>query len=199
MAVKRILRSKGPSGFSLLELLLAMALGLSLFGVILQALIHDGQNGMRFARLLRERAFQRRALELVKSDLRWAEAMALDPSASSPACSLSGREAVLHLETQAGAITYSLGQPPSKIWRGVVLMRCGPVYGLKGELTTGGAAINRVVLDGLDGAGQESFVAAVDGHARHLRLALRQSFSAGQRQQRIASEALVDLTGLELL
>jgi len=197
--VKGILRSRSASGFSLLELLLAMALGLSLFGVVLQALIHDGQNGMRFARVLREKALQRRTLDLVKTDLRWAEAIALDPSAWTSACPLSGRAAVLHLETPAGAITYSVGQAPSSIWRGQVLMRCGPAYGLQGELSASGAVINRVVIDGLDGSAPEPFAASFDPGGGSLRLALHQAFAAGQRHQRIATESVLDLTGVELL
>lgn len=197
--MKGILRSRSASGFSLLELLLVMALGLSLFGAILQSLLQDGQNGMRFARVLREKALQRRTLELVKTDLRWAEAIALDPSAMRPACLLSGREAVLHLETPAGAITYSVGQAPSSIWRGQVLMRCGPAYGLQGELSASGAALNRVVIDGLDGSIQEPFAATVDPNGGPLRLSLHQAFAAGQRQQRLATESVLDLTGVELL
>jgi hypothetical protein len=65
---------------------------------------------------------------------------------------LAGRSPVLHVSTASGAITYSVGAAPSAIWRGQVLMRCGPAYGLDGELTTGTQALNRVVIDGLAAA-----------------------------------------------
>ena len=54
----------------------------------------------------------------------------------------------LQLTTTAGVITYSRGDPPSSIWRGEVVMRCGSAYGIDGRLTSG-AAQNRVVLDQL--------------------------------------------------
>ncbi len=55
---------------------------------------------------------------------------------------------------QGQRITYSIGTAPSAIWRGKGLMRCGPAYGLAGELSSG-AAQNRVVLDGLAPPPQE--------------------------------------------
>ena len=55
---------------------------------------------------------------------------------------------MLLLTTAAGVITYSRGASPSSIWRGEVVMRCGPAYGMDGRLTSG-AAQNRVVLDQL--------------------------------------------------
>jgi len=57
------------AGFSLVELMLSLSLGLALSGVMLQGLMAEGRNGARFTQLLRERAAQRRTLELVKSDL----------------------------------------------------------------------------------------------------------------------------------
>jgi len=42
-----------------------------------------------------------------------------------------------------------VGPAPSAIWRGRVLMRCGPAYGLDGRLSAGSAPQNRVVIDGL--------------------------------------------------
>ena len=136
--------------FSLLELLLALALGMLLSGVMLQALLAEGQNSSRLSRLLRERAAQRRTLELVKLDLRRATALSPDPAGEQPACGLGGRLAVLHLSTPAGPITYSVGAAPSGIWRGRVLLRCGPAFGLDGEPALGSQAQNRVVIDGLD-------------------------------------------------
>jgi hypothetical protein len=136
-------------GFSLVELMLSLSLGMALSGVMLQGLMADGQNGARFSRLLRERAAQRRTLELVKHDLAQAHTVSTSPELEQHGCSLAGRTAVLHLTTAAGAITYSVGAPPSSIWRGRVLMRCGPAFGLDGLMTGGTQPINRVVIDGL--------------------------------------------------
>jgi hypothetical protein len=80
-------------------------------------------------------------------------------------------------------VTYSVGAAPSPIWRGQVLMRCGPAFGLHGEVSEG-ASLNRVVLDGLVGDG---LVARLEAPGL-LRLELRQEFQAsGGRPQRIAS------------
>jgi len=78
-------------------------------------------------------------------------------------------------------------------------MRCGPAYGLQGELSASGAVINRVVIDGLDGSIQEPFAASFDPGGGSLRLVLHQAFAAGQRQQHLATESVLDLTGVELL
>jgi hypothetical protein len=136
-------------GFSLVELMLSLSLGLALSGVMLQGLMAEGQNGARFSRLLRERAAQRRTLELVKQDLAQATAVSETPELEQHGCSLAGRIAVLHLRTGAGPITYSVGAAPSTIWRGRVLMRCGPAFGLDGLLSGGSQMLNRVVIDGL--------------------------------------------------
>jgi hypothetical protein len=82
---------------------------------------------------------------------------------------------VLHLATAAGPITYSLGKPAEPIWRGWVLMRCGPAYGLHGELGSG-AAQNRVVLDAL--ASSDGF-RAEPGADGVLRLEVQQSWPDG--------------------
>lgn len=142
-------RRRGWAAFSLVELLLALCVGMMLSGVLLQALLADGENSRRFTRLLRERAVQRRTLELVKLDLSRATALSPDPAGEQPACGLADRLAVLHLSTPAGPITYSVGSAPSGIWRGRVLMRCGPAFGLDGEPAAGTQPQNRVVMDGL--------------------------------------------------
>lgn len=136
-------------GFSLVELMLSLSLGLALSGAMLQGLMAEGQNGARFSRLLRERAAQRRTLELVKHDLAQATAVSETPELEQHACSLAGRSAVLFLRTAAGPITYSVGAAPSAIWRGRVLMRCGPAFGLDGLMSAGSQTLNRVVTDGL--------------------------------------------------
>ena len=66
-------------GFSLVELMLALSLGLTLSGVMLRGLVTEGQNGARFSRLLQERATQRRALDLIKGDLAAAVAVSDRP------------------------------------------------------------------------------------------------------------------------
>lgn len=137
------------AGFSLVELMLSLSLGLALSGVMLQGLMAEGQTSQRLTRLWRERAWQRRTLELVKSDLLQATAVSASPELEPHACSLAGRTPVLQMSTPAGPITYSVGAAPSAIWRGQVLMRCGPAYGLEGSLSIGSQAQNRVVIDGL--------------------------------------------------
>jgi hypothetical protein len=137
------------NGFSLVELMLSLSLGLGLSGVMLQGLMAEGQNGARFSRLLGERAAQRRTLELVKGDLARALAVSATPDQEQHACGLSARIPVLHLVTAAGPITYSVGRAPSSIWRSRVLMRCGPAFDLNGGLSVESNALNRVVIDGL--------------------------------------------------
>jgi len=149
VAVNPTLRYRAVGGFSLVELMLSLSLGLALSGVMLQGLMAEGQNGARFSRLLRERAAQRRTLELLKQDLAQATAVSETPELEQYGCSLAGRIPVLHLHTGAGPITYSVGAAPSAIWRGRVLMRCGPAFGLDGRPTAGSKSINRVVIDGL--------------------------------------------------
>ena len=181
--MSRIQRSKTAAGFSLLELMLALSLGLLLSGVMLQGLIDEGQNGQRLARLLRERAVQRRTLALVKADLAQATAISPTPQLEQHGCSLAGRLPVLHLSTAAGAITYAVGPAPSAIWRGRVLMRCGPAYGLDGRLSVGSAPQNRVVIDGLaEGPSRWSGCAALMGDTAgtsiDLAMSSAQPFSA---------------------
>ena len=208
---------EAEAGFSLLELLLALGLGVVLSGLMLQGLIDEGQNGQRLARLLRERAVQRRALALVKAEVALATAVSDTPQLEVHACSLAGRQPVLHLSTAAGAITYSVGAAPSAIWRGQVLMRCGPAYGLNGQLSAAGPAQNRVVIDGLPAAAAPwlrcgellpsseasaielggttrlGLVACLSPEAGLLALRLVQEFAAGpgRQPQRIVSSTLV--------
>lgn len=133
--------------FSLPELLVALALGLVLAALLMQGLIRVGRGGERLALALRERMVARRTLALLRSEVQSAQRWQAGAGATA-ACGLGGRTPVLHLEVEGHTITYSVGSPPSPIWRGQVLMRCGPAYGLWGDLS-GGASQNRVVLDGL--------------------------------------------------
>ena len=137
------------SGFSLIELMLAMSLGIALSGAILQLLISESQLGLRVNRLLRERSVQQRTLALIRDDVLIASRISATPQLEQHACSLAGRLPVLHLTTAAGVITYSVGKAPSGIWRGEVLMRCGPAFLLEGNWSTATTPQNRVVIDGL--------------------------------------------------
>jgi hypothetical protein len=137
------------SGFSLIELMLAMSLGIGLSGAILQLLISESQLGLRVNRLLRERSVQQRTLALIRDDVVIASRISATPQLEQHACNLAGRLPVLHLTATAGAITYSVGKAPSSIWRGQVLMRCGPAFSLEGQPSYGAAAQNRVIIDGI--------------------------------------------------
>ncbi len=159
------------AGFTLVEMLVSMALGLVVAGVAMQGLIASGRSGERLALLLRERTVQRRTLALLRSELAAAESWALG-SASGAGCNLAGRTPVVHLVVQGQPITYSLGDAPSGIWRGQVLMRCGPAYGLTGELSPG-TPQNRVVIDGLPTGGLE----VVQEAPGLVRMRLKQQFS----------------------
>lgn len=215
--MKPIPSSDAAAGFSLMELLLAFALGVVLSGLMLQGLIDGGQSGQRLARLLRERAVQRRALALVKAEVALATAVSDTPQLEAHGCGLAGRQPVLHLSSAAGAITYSVGAAPSAIWRGQVLMRCGPAYGLNGQLSAAGPPQNRVVIDGLaaapapwlrcgellppndappielGGTTRLGLAACLSPEARLLALRLVQDFAAGPglQPQRIVSSTLV--------
>jgi len=222
VAVNPILRSKAMGGFSLVELMLSLSLGLALSGVMLQGLMAEGHNGARFSRLLKERAAQRRTLELVKHDLAQAAAVSETPQLEPHGCALAGRIPVLHLRTAAGPVTYSVGAAPSAIWRGRVLMRCGPAYGLDGRITAGSSPTNRVVIDGLPlkatqsqscepllpgsvgelinlgGASDFGFSACLQSETGLLALKLEQVFAqgAGQQPQLISQTLLVDAPDL---
>jgi len=137
------------AGFSLIELMLAMSLGIALSGAILQLLISDSQLGLRVNRMLRERSVQHRTLALIRDEVLIANRISAAPQLEQHACNLAGRLPVLHLTTAAGAITYSVGKAPSGIWRGQVLMRCGPAFSLEGNWSTTTTPQNRVVIDGL--------------------------------------------------
>ncbi|MCP9885120.1 hypothetical protein KBY97_08275 [Synechococcus sp. ATX 2A4] len=142
-------RPLARGGFGLVEMLLAMTLGLGFCGVVIQALVGEGRHAQQFTRLLRERGNQRRALALIRSDLMRTSAVAADPGSGASRCGLAGRTAVLRLLTPEGTIDYSVGAAPSGIWQGRVLVRCGPAYGLDGQVNPGSAFQSRVVLDRL--------------------------------------------------
>jgi len=169
--------------FTLVELLLATATGLVLCGVVVQLLLSEERQGAVLVRQWRERTLQRRTLDLVRSDLRRAMATQVG-SAGGGACPLAGREPVLQIRTAEGPITYSLGLPPSSIWRGRVLMRCGPAFGLDGEPSRGESQ-NRVVIDALAPSGFRAETPAIG----RFRLSLEQEFPQirGGGIQKVAS------------
>ena len=180
-----------------MELLLSFGLGLGLCTLMLQAVMAEGHQGQRLARALRERQVAQRVFNLLRSDLQRATAAQLSPSlapagssSSAPACSLSGRRVVLHLQTPEGPVTYSVGKPTESIWRGQVLMRCGGAFGLDGRPSSG-KALNRVLLDGL--ALREGALASTAGPGA-LRLQLRQELAlAGRPSQVLEHQRLLPL------
>jgi len=137
------------AGFTLPELLLALCTGLLVAGAALQGLLAEARGSQRLGQRLQERQMAARALGLLRADVARASTVVLGGTGEvASACGLSGRAVLLHLEGPAGVITYTAGAAPSAIWRGQVLMRCGPAFGLHGEPSSGQAQ-NRVVLDGL--------------------------------------------------
>ena len=219
MAAVRVSSKRAAAGFSLVELLLAAALGLGLCGLMLQGLLSDGNQSQRLGRLYRERANQRRTLELVRSDVERALAVSAQPELEASACGWASRKPVLHLKLDGGrSISYSVGAAPSGIWRGQVLMRCGPAFDLFGQLSTSVNSQNRVVIDGLakpdrgwtgcqtlvpggadlNGSGREGFAACFDPTRQLVAMRLYQVFATTQasgqgqasgRNQTITAEA----------
>lgn len=217
--------SRGPrcaalsrrDGCSLVELMVSLSVGLLLSASLFQSLIGELQSGQRLTRHLRERRVQQRTLELLASDVSRAQRISSAPLSEQHACPLAGRLPVLHLSTSAGPITYSVGSAPSPIWRGQVLMRCGPAFGLDGRWSLGSTAQNRVLIDGLaarpqlwrgcasllgpaadpaavmDLAGSSSrgFSACLAADSGLLAVRLLQDFQNGAAVQRLHREELV--------
>ena len=181
--------SPARNGFCLAELLMASCLGLLLFTLALRLIFTDLVIAGAMAQRLREQSLQRRTLALIKDDLAGAYNWQVNPRPSSQwPCPLAGRTPVLVMHTTAAdalasssAIVYSVGTAPSSIWRGSVLMRCGPAYKLSGETSLGSRFLNRVVLDGLPAGGapdKQGFVARRDPQLPVLHLELRQRSSS---------------------
>jgi hypothetical protein len=218
MASLQVSIKRSDAGFSLVELVLAASLGMGVCGLMLYGLLSDGTHSQRLSRLYRERANQRRTLELVRSDVERAVEVSAHPEKDTSVCGWAGRKPVLHLTLERGrSISYSVGVAPSGIWRGQVLMRCGPAFDLYGQLSTSGTSQNRVVLDGLakpdgvwngcqtlvpggqdlNGSGREGFAACLDPVRQLVAMRLYQVFSTVQASgqaaaapgQRISSEA----------
>ena len=145
-------------GFTLLELMLSLSLGALLFALMLRLIGADLQLGRAMALRLSESSRQRRSLELIREELGSAHGWMVDPPVSNRwPCRMNGRRPVLAIATQQAdaqaradrAIVYSVGSAPDAIWRGEVLMRCGPAYSLDGVPNLQGAFQNRVLLDAL--------------------------------------------------
>ena len=136
-----------------MELMLAALLGCLICGVAFQLLFAETRQGGSLAESLQLKQWQQRTLELVKGDLERASTWRIDPDPSgSWPCALAGRQPKLAILPSHGSepVVYSLGTAPSAIWRGAVLMRCGPAFDLHGGIRSGSRYQNRVVLDGVD-------------------------------------------------
>ena len=147
------MRNHADQGFTLVELMLAVLVGCLLCGVAFQLLLAETRQGGSLAESLQLKQWQRRTLELLKGDLERASSWRIDPDASGTwPCALAGRQAKLAITPTDGSdpVLYSLGPAPSSIWRGAVLMRCGPAFDLHGGVRSGSRYQNRVVLDGVD-------------------------------------------------
>ncbi len=140
-------------GFSLLELLLATALGTAVFALALQLLTGESVRSGSLAQRLQLRRVQQRTLRLLQADLSGAISwqLAPDPSPAWP-CPMGGRQPLLAITPHQSSlpVLYSLGPAPSAIWRGSVLMRCGPAFDLDGQPRLESPYQNRVVLDAID-------------------------------------------------
>ena len=146
------------AGFTLLELMLSLSLGTLLFTLMLRLIGIDLHLGRSLALRLSESSRQRRSLQLIREELGSAYGWMVDPPVSNRwPCRMSGRRPVLAIATQQAdaqargdrVIIYSVGSAPDAIWRGAVLMRCGPAYSLDGVPNLEGAFQNRVLLDAL--------------------------------------------------
>ena len=148
-----MLRPRSAQGFTLVELMLAALLGTFLCGVVFQLLFAETRQGGALAESLQLKQWQRRTLELLKGDLERASIWQIDPDASADwPCALADRQPRLAITPRDGSdpVVYSLGPAPSAIWRGDVLMRCGPAFDLHGGIRNGSRYQNRVVLDGVE-------------------------------------------------
>lgn len=166
--------ARSSCGFFLVELLLAVAIGLVLLGQIAQSTLQEIGHARRLGRLLRERVVTQRALELMRVEIQDAfEVSFALPGGEHADCNTVEHEVVLHLLTTAGRITYSVDSDPDAIWRGQALMRCGPSYGLSGMLKEQSSPVPRVILDALavDGITFQQL-----GDSRGLHIALHREF-----------------------
>ena len=179
------------AGFTLVELLLAAALGTLVCGGLLQLLLGDLRLSAAMAQKLQARRQQQQVLTLIRAerDRGYGVIANPDPSQTWP-CALAGRRAVLAIALSPAdpnarhqAIVYSVGAAPSPIWRGQVLMRCGPAYGLDGRMDPDSRAQNRVVLDALPSGDQQGLRATADPQLPVIDLQLEQELLEGSGQR----------------
>ena len=183
----------GSPGFTLLELLLALSLGTLFSALMLRLIGADLQLSRAMAVRLSESSRQRRSLELIREELGLAHGWMVNPPVSNRwPCRMSGRRPVLAIATQLddsqargeGAIVYSVGSAPDSIWRGQVLMRCGPAYSLDGVPNVRGAFQNRVLLDALPLSMGSGFTASPHPQLPVLQLEIEQQLPSGSVEQR---------------
>lgn len=192
--IKRFPKRRAEKGFTLIELLLSISLGSMLFVALLQLIGADLRLGNSMASRLRESAQQRHTLELIRGELATGSGWEVDPVSSQQwSCGMAGRRPVLAIsldsyntQVSSQTIVYSVGAAPSAIWRGQVLMRCGPAYGLDGVIRPDGKAQNRVLIDGLPKE-DLGFQARLDPQSKVLHLALEQESLAGSSRLRTAA------------
>ena len=192
--IKRLPETRAESGFTLVELMLSLSLGSLLCVVLLQLIGADLRLSNTMASRLRESAQQRRTLELIRDELAIGSGWQVDPATSHQwPCGMAGRQPVLAIgldssnsRASAQTIVYSVGAAPSPIWRGQVLMRCGPAYGLDGVIRPGGKSQNRVLIDGLPKNGL-GFHVRQDPQSKVLHLALEQVVNGGSGRLRSAA------------
>lgn len=142
-------RTHPDQGFTLVELMLAALLGCLLCGEAFQLLVVETRQGGSLAESLQLKQWQRRTLELLKSDLERASSWWVDPDASeSGPCGLAGRQPKLAITPTDGSdpVLHSLGPAPSPVCRGAVLMRCEPAFYLTGGVRAGSNYQNHVLL-----------------------------------------------------
>ena len=88
--------SPNAHGFTLVELLLAAALGLVLFAVSCRLLLGEARHGGALAQHLLLRTSQRRTLALIKLDLHRADSWTLTPDAAGPwPCPIGARQPLI--------------------------------------------------------------------------------------------------------
>ena len=186
-------------GFTLIELMLALSLGSLLFALMLRLIGADLRLGQAMAQHWRETRRQQRSLELIREELALAHGWMLDPPLSMRwPCPMAGRRPVLAIATQADdpqargeqVIVYAVGPAPDRIWRGQVLMRCGPGYNLQGVTTLQGAFQNRVLLDALPQDSSVGFQVHQHPTLPVLELEIEQELPAASGGQRILRRRL---------
>ena len=175
--------ASSSDGFTLLKMMLALSLGALMFALMLRLIGADLQLGRALALRLIETSRQRRSLQLIREELGLAHGWMVDPPISNRwPCRMNGRRPVLAIATQQAdaqaradrAIVYSVGSAPDAIWRGEVLMRCGPAYSLDGMPNLRGAFQNRVLLDALPNGIGSGFTARPHPQWPVLQLELEQ-------------------------